>query len=135
MAKTFMLCLTVPISPNLDPTFPAFYSLRSSVAHHDQKRKLERSKTEDCLKRKLHSRPARSELLERHILQDSALQLKQKRTRLAEELNEKISQRPGPLELLHKNILAVPTRSCDTRKLVLVHFELFSLLMTLRLCF
>uniref|UniRef100_UPI00358EEA3F myocardin-related transcription factor A-like isoform X2 n=1 Tax=Myxine glutinosa TaxID=7769 RepID=UPI00358EEA3F len=89
-------------------------ALRSSVAHHEQKRKLERSKTEDCLKRKLHSRPARSELLERHILQDSALQLKQKRTRLAEELNEKISQRPGPLELLHKNILAVPTRPCDT---------------------
>ncbi|KAL8221866.1 UNVERIFIED_CONTAM: hypothetical protein K2H54_074588 [Gekko kuhli] len=71
-------------------------------------------KTEDYLKRKIRSRPERSELVRMHILEETsaepslqAKQLKLKRARLADDLNEKIAQRPGPMELVEKNILPV----------------------------
>uniref|UniRef100_G1U0K0 Myocardin related transcription factor A n=1 Tax=Oryctolagus cuniculus TaxID=9986 RepID=G1U0K0_RABIT len=71
-------------------------------------------RTEDYLKRKIRSRPERSELVRMHILEETsaepslqAKQLKLKRARLADDLNEKIAQRPGPMELVEKNILPV----------------------------
>ncbi|XP_077183685.1 myocardin isoform X4 [Paroedura picta] len=88
--------------------------LKSSSAFHEQKKTLERTKTEDYLKHKIRNRPAHSELVDMHILQDSATegsiqatQMKLKRARLADNLNEKIALRPGPLELVEKNILPV----------------------------
>ncbi|KAM4650773.1 myocardin-related transcription factor A isoform 2-T3 [Discoglossus pictus] len=88
--------------------------LKSPAAFHEQRRSLERARTEDYLKRKIRSRPERSELVRMHILEETsaepslqAKQLKLKRARLADDLNEKISQRPGPMELVVKNILPV----------------------------
>ncbi|XP_059388126.1 myocardin-related transcription factor A-like isoform X3 [Carassius carassius] len=90
--------------------------LKSSAAFHEQRRSLERARTEDYLKRKIRSRPERSELVRMHILEETsaepslqAKQLKLKRARLADDLNDKISHRPGPIELVHKNILPVHT--------------------------
>uniref|UniRef100_A0A2K5Z8T4 Phosphatase and actin regulator n=1 Tax=Mandrillus leucophaeus TaxID=9568 RepID=A0A2K5Z8T4_MANLE len=89
-------------------------SLKSPAAFHEQRRSLERARTEDYLKRKIRSRPERSELVRMHILEETsaepslqAKQLKLKRARLADDLNEKIAQRPGPMELVEKNILPV----------------------------
>ncbi|KAI4873490.1 hypothetical protein NFI96_032570 [Prochilodus magdalenae] len=89
--------------------------LKSPAAFHEQRRSLERARTEDYLKRKIRSRPERSELVRMHILEETsaepslqAKQLKLKRARLADDLNDKISHRPGPIELIHKNILPVP---------------------------
>ncbi|KAK1877204.1 Myocardin-related transcription factor B [Dissostichus eleginoides] len=89
-------------------------TLKSSAAFHEQRRSLERARTEDYLKRKIRARPERSELIRMHILEESSaepsLQAKQmqlKRARLADDLNDKISHRPGPMELIHKNILPV----------------------------
>ncbi|ELW64450.1 MKL/myocardin-like protein 1 [Tupaia chinensis] len=118
--------------------------LKSPAAFHEQRRSLERARmldvnighrttsqaqghdaqpsavlafqgtTEDYLKRKIRSRPERSELVRMHILEETsaepslqAKQLKLKRARLAYDLNEKIAQRPGPMELVEKNILPV----------------------------
>ncbi|XP_027144958.1 myocardin related transcription factor Ab isoform X5 [Larimichthys crocea] len=92
--------------------------LKSPAAFHEQRRSLERARTEDYLKRKIRSRPERSELVRMHILEVSnaetsaepslqAKQLQLKRARLADDLNDKISHRPGPIELVHKNILSV----------------------------
>ncbi|XP_035037645.2 myocardin-related transcription factor B isoform X3 [Hippoglossus stenolepis] len=88
--------------------------LKSSAAFHEQRRNLERARTEDYLKRKIRSRPERTELIRMHILEETSaepsLQVKQlqlKKARLADDLNVKISHRPGPMELIHKNILPV----------------------------
>ncbi|KAI1886700.1 hypothetical protein AGOR_G00198490 [Albula goreensis] len=88
--------------------------LKSPAAFHEQRRSLERARTEDYLKRKIRSRPERSELVRMHILEETsaepslqAKQLKLKRARLADNLNDKISHRPGPMELIQKNILPV----------------------------
>ncbi|NWI40303.1 MKL1 protein, partial [Picathartes gymnocephalus] len=88
--------------------------LKSPAAFHEQRRSLERARTEDYLKRKIRSRPERSELVRMHILEETSVepslqakQLKLKRARLADDLNEKIAQRPGPMELVEKNILPV----------------------------
>ncbi|KAL4647836.1 MKL/myocardin-like protein 1 isoform X1 [Arapaima gigas] len=88
--------------------------LKSPAAFHEQRRSLERARTEDYLKRKIRSRPERSELVRMHILEETsaepslqAKQLRLKRARLADDLNDKISHRPGPMELIHKNILPV----------------------------
>uniref|UniRef100_A0A2K5QT89 Phosphatase and actin regulator n=1 Tax=Cebus imitator TaxID=2715852 RepID=A0A2K5QT89_CEBIM len=93
---------------------PPEHSLKSPAAFHEQRRSLERARTEDYLKRKIRSRPERSELVRMHILEETsaepslqAKQLKLKRARLADDLNEKIAQRPGPMELVEKNILPV----------------------------
>ncbi|CAG04520.1 unnamed protein product, partial [Tetraodon nigroviridis] len=45
--------------------------LKSPAAFHEQRRSLERARTEDYLKRKIRSRPMRSELVRMHILEDS----------------------------------------------------------------
>uniref|UniRef100_A0A3Q0SXZ6 Myocardin related transcription factor Ab n=1 Tax=Amphilophus citrinellus TaxID=61819 RepID=A0A3Q0SXZ6_AMPCI len=89
-------------------------ALKSPAAFHEQRRSLERARTEDYLKRKIRSRPERSELVRMHILEETsaepslqAKQLQLKRARLADDLNDKISHRPGPIELVHKNILSV----------------------------
>ncbi|XP_062295316.1 myocardin-related transcription factor A-like [Scomber scombrus] len=88
--------------------------LKSSAGFHEQRRCLERARTEDYLKRKIRSRPERSELIRMHILEETsaepslqAKQLQLKRSRLTDGLNDKISHRPGPMELIHKNILPV----------------------------
>ncbi|XP_060795808.1 myocardin related transcription factor Ab isoform X2 [Neoarius graeffei] len=90
--------------------------LKSPAAFHEQRKSLERARTEDYLKRKIRSRPERSELVRMHILEETSVepslqakQLKLKRARLADDLNDKISHRPGPIELIHKNILPVPS--------------------------
>ncbi|XP_075310491.1 myocardin-related transcription factor A-like isoform X2 [Odontesthes bonariensis] len=91
--------------------------LKSSAAFHEQRRSLERARTEDYLKRKIRSRPERNKLIRMHILEETAteplLQVKQlqlKRARLADDLNDKIAHRPGPMELIQKNILPVHSR-------------------------
>ncbi|XP_056906462.1 myocardin related transcription factor Ab isoform X2 [Takifugu flavidus] len=88
--------------------------LKSPASFHEQRRSLERARTEDYLKRKIRCRPERSELVRMHILEETsaepslqAKQLQLKRARLADDLNDKISHRPGPIELVHKNILSV----------------------------
>ncbi|XP_068435278.1 myocardin-related transcription factor A-like isoform X2 [Clinocottus analis] len=88
--------------------------LKSSAVFLEQRRSLERARTEDYLKRKIRARPERSELIRMHILEETSaepsLQAKQmqlKRARIADDLNDKISHRPGPMELIHKNILPV----------------------------
>ncbi|XP_036393733.1 myocardin-related transcription factor A-like isoform X2 [Megalops cyprinoides] len=95
--------------------------LKSPAAFHEQRRSLERARTEDYLKRKIRSRPERSELVRMHILEETsaepslqAKQLKLKRARLADNLNDKISHRPGPMELIHKNILPVHCSLIET---------------------
>ncbi|KAM3859336.1 myocardin related transcription factor Ab [Diretmus argenteus] len=97
--------------------------LKSPAAFHEQRRSLERARTEDYLKRKIRSRPERSELVRMHILEETsaepslqAKQLQLKRARLADDLNDKISHRPGPIELVHKNILPV---SCSLQNSLL----------------
>ncbi|KAF4798319.1 MKL/myocardin-like protein 1 [Turdus rufiventris] len=94
--------------------FCTLQALKSPAAFHEQRKSLERARTEDYLKRKIRSRPERSELVRMHILEETsaepslqAKQLKLKRARLADDLNEKIAQRPGPMELVEKNILPV----------------------------
>ncbi|XP_067914063.1 myocardin-like isoform X1 [Heterodontus francisci] len=88
--------------------------LKSPASFHEQRKSLERAKTEDYLKHKIRSRPEKADLVNMHILQDTAAegtlqatQMKLKRARLADDLNEKIAQRPGPLELVKKNIIPV----------------------------
>ncbi|XP_018594207.1 myocardin related transcription factor Ab isoform X2 [Scleropages formosus] len=88
--------------------------LKTPAAFHEQRKSLERARTEDYLKRKIRNRPERSELVRMHILEETsaepalqARQLQLKRARLADDLNDKISQRPGPMELIHKNILPI----------------------------
>ncbi|KAM6897476.1 myocardin related transcription factor Ab [Xenentodon cancila] len=97
--------------------------LKSPAAFHEQRRSLERARTEDYLKRKIRSRPERSELVRMHILEETsaepslqAKQLQLKRARLADDLNDKISHRPGPIELVHKNILSVSCPLLDSPK-------------------
>uniref|UniRef100_A0AAY4BVM6 Phosphatase and actin regulator n=1 Tax=Denticeps clupeoides TaxID=299321 RepID=A0AAY4BVM6_9TELE len=87
---------------------------RCPAAFHEQRRSLERARTEDYLKRKIRSRPERAELVRMHILEETsaepslqAKQLQLKRARLADDLNDKISHRPGPMDLIHKNILPI----------------------------
>ncbi|XP_039719311.1 myocardin-related transcription factor A isoform X3 [Pteropus medius] len=101
-------------NPNLPPLSERKNALKSPAAFHEQRRSLERARTEDYLKRKIRSRPERAELVRMHILEETsaepslqAKQLKLKRARLADDLNEKIAQRPGPMELVEKNILPV----------------------------
>uniref|UniRef100_A0A3Q2Y511 Phosphatase and actin regulator n=1 Tax=Hippocampus comes TaxID=109280 RepID=A0A3Q2Y511_HIPCM len=87
-------------------------ALKAPAALHERIRSLDRARTGNILKHKLCRRPARSELVRMHILQESkahasvqAAQLKLKRARLADDLNQKIAHRPGPMELVEKNIL------------------------------
>ncbi|XP_072225227.1 myocardin-related transcription factor A-like [Leuresthes tenuis] len=91
--------------------------LKGSAAFHEQRRSLERARTEDYLKRKIRSRPERSKLIRMHIMEEpstepllQAKQLQLKRARLAGDLNDKIAHRPGPMELIQKNILPVHSR-------------------------
>ncbi len=81
---------------------------------HEQKQKLVRAKMGDMLKAKIASRPARQELVHRHILEDTPpgvdpslcdKQRQLKRAKLADSLSNQLAQRPGPLELIQKNIL------------------------------
>ncbi|XP_069510614.1 myocardin [Ambystoma mexicanum] len=98
-------------------------ALKSPAAFHEQRKSLERAKTEDYLKHKMRNRPERSELVNMHILEDSgadgslqATQMKLKRARLADDLNEKLALRPGPLELVEKNIIPVDSTVKDAMK-------------------
>uniref|UniRef100_H3D5Y8 Myocardin related transcription factor Ab n=1 Tax=Tetraodon nigroviridis TaxID=99883 RepID=H3D5Y8_TETNG len=100
-------------------------ALKSPAAFHEQRRSLERARTEDYLKRKIRSRPMRSELVRMHILEETSaepLQAKQLAAKGrarpgSDDLNDKISHRPGPIELVHKNILSV---SCYLKTFLLV---------------
>ncbi|XP_069762331.1 myocardin-related transcription factor B isoform X3 [Narcine bancroftii] len=103
--------------------------LKSPAAFHEQRKSLERAKTEDYLKHKIRSRPERSELVRMHILEETlaepslqATQMKLKRARLADDLNEKIAQRPGPMELVEKNILPVDSSLKEAIKVGQVHY-------------
>ncbi|XP_069087249.1 myocardin-related transcription factor A isoform X1 [Pleurodeles waltl] len=46
--------------------------LKSPAAFHEQRRSLERARTEDYLKRKIRSRPQRAELVRMHILEEDS---------------------------------------------------------------
>ncbi|XP_059835294.1 myocardin-related transcription factor B isoform X3 [Hypanus sabinus] len=103
--------------------------LKSPAAFHEQRKSLERARTEDYLKHKIRSRPERSELVRMHILEETlaepslqATQMKLKRARLADDLNEKIAQRPGPMELVEKNILPVDSSLKEAIKVGQVHY-------------
>ncbi|XP_075435743.1 myocardin isoform X2 [Ascaphus truei] len=96
-------------------------ALKSPAAFHEQRKNLDRAKTEDYLKHKVRNRPEKSDLINMHILQDSAAegsdqaaQMKLKRARLADDLNEKIALRPGPLELVEKNIIPLESTLKET---------------------
>ncbi|XP_078510851.1 myocardin isoform X2 [Lissotriton helveticus] len=98
-------------------------ALKSPAAFHEQRKSLERAKTEEYLKHKMRNRPERSDLVNMHILEDSgadgslqATQMKLKRARLADDLNEKIALRPGPLELVEKNIIPVDSTVKEAMK-------------------
>ncbi|KAG9465786.1 hypothetical protein GDO78_017731 [Eleutherodactylus coqui] len=87
-------------------------ALKSPAAFQEQRKNMERAKSEEYLKHKVRSRPEKSDPINMHILQDSstegsaqAAQMKLKRARLADDLNERIALRPGPLELVEKNII------------------------------
>ncbi|XP_063817022.1 myocardin isoform X2 [Pseudophryne corroboree] len=98
-------------------------ALKSPAAFQEQRKNLERTKSEDYLKHKVRSRPERSDLINMHILPDSAAegspqttQMKLKRARLADDLNERIALRPGPLELVEKNIIPLESTVKDAMK-------------------
>ncbi|XP_061837963.2 myocardin-related transcription factor B isoform X2 [Nerophis lumbriciformis] len=98
-------------------------ALKTPAAFHERIRTLERARTGNLLKHKLCNRPARSELVRMHILQETeaepslqATQMKLKRARLADDLNEKIAVRPGPMELVEKNILPVDGSAKEMHK-------------------
>ncbi|XP_066443863.1 myocardin isoform X2 [Eleutherodactylus coqui] len=87
-------------------------ALKSPAAFQEQRKNMERAKSEEYLKHKVRSRSEKSDPINMHILQDSstegsaqAAQMKLKRARLADDLNERIALRPGPLELVEKNII------------------------------
>ncbi|KAG1684822.1 MKL/myocardin-like protein 1 [Nymphon striatum] len=87
-------------------------SLKTPPAFHEQRQKLERAKTGDLLRNKIQRRPARQQLIQQHILEDTtvdpSLQERQrllKKARLQDDLNDRLSHRPGPLELIKGNIL------------------------------
>ncbi|KAM4665054.1 myocardin [Discoglossus pictus] len=97
--------------------------LKSPVTFHEQRKSLDRAKTEDYLKHKLKTRAEKPDLPKMHILQDSAAEgsgqsahMKLKRARLADELNERLALRPGPLELVEKNIIPVESTMKEAMK-------------------
>ncbi|KAM9296923.1 myocardin [Gastrophryne carolinensis] len=99
------------------------HPLKSPAAFQEQRRNLERAKSDDYLKHKVKNRPEKSDLTNMHILQDAvtegsaqAAQMKMKRARLADDLNERISLRPGPLELVEKNIIPLETTVKESMK-------------------
>ncbi|XP_075034243.1 myocardin isoform X2 [Mixophyes fleayi] len=98
-------------------------ALKSPAAFQEQRKNLERAKSEDYLKHKVRSKPERSDLINMHILQDSAAegssqanQMKLKRARMADDLNERIALRPGPLELVEKNIIPLESTVKEAMK-------------------
>ncbi|XP_039509186.1 myocardin-related transcription factor B-like [Pimephales promelas] len=114
LALTFCTSVSATEHQEVSASLFLYIALKSPAAFHEQRKSLERARTEDYLKRKIRSRPERSELVRMHILEETsaepslqAKQLKLKRARLADDLNDKISHRPGPIELIHKNILPV----------------------------
>ena len=100
--------MTNPLPQGIMPEY------KTSPSLYEQVTKLERAKMGDMLRAKIASRPERSELVNKHILEDvrpdvdPSLIEKQnqlKRARLADSLASQLSHRPGPLELIQKNIL------------------------------
>ncbi|XP_077355180.1 myocardin-related transcription factor B isoform X2 [Festucalex cinctus] len=111
-APSMMACLHVESPSICTGKFKS--ALKAPAAFHERIRSLDRARKGNLLKQKLCHRPARSELVRMHILQESeadaslqAAQLKLKRARLADDLNQKIGHRPGPMELVEKKILPV----------------------------
>ncbi|XP_077414291.1 myocardin-related transcription factor B isoform X2 [Vanacampus margaritifer] len=111
-SPSMMACLHVETPSICTGKFKS--ALKAPAAFHERIRSLDRARTGNLLKQKLCHRPARSELVRMHILQESeadasvqAAQLKLKRARLADDLNQKIAHRPGPIELVETNILPV----------------------------
>ncbi|XP_073516348.1 myocardin isoform X3 [Phyllobates terribilis] len=97
--------------------------LKSPAAFQEQRKNLERAKSEEYLKHKVRSRPETSDPIDMHILQESsaegsaqAAQMKLKRARLADDLNERIALRPGPLELVEKNIIPLESTVKEAMK-------------------
>ncbi|XP_074081241.1 myocardin isoform X3 [Macrotis lagotis] len=87
-------------------------ALQNQTVFQEQRKGFE--KTEDYLKHKIRNRPEGTNLINMHILQDtaaegsiSAPQMKLKRARLADDMTEKIALRPGLLELVEKNRIPV----------------------------
>nr|XP_023693034.1 myocardin isoform X11 [Paramormyrops kingsleyae] len=106
--------LSLQVNRLLPPLAKKRNALKSPAAFQEQRRSIERSKTGDFLRHKIRGRQEKSDLLNMHILRDSATegsvqatQMKLKRARLADDLNQKIALRPGPLELVEKNIIPV----------------------------
>ncbi|XP_069807882.1 myocardin isoform X3 [Dendropsophus ebraccatus] len=95
-------------------------ALKSPAAFQEQRKNLERAKSEEYLKHKVRSRPEKSDPLNMHILQESSAecsaQMKLKRARLADDLNERIALRPGPLELVEKNIIPLESTVKEAMK-------------------
>ncbi|XP_069605321.1 myocardin isoform X1 [Ranitomeya imitator] len=98
-------------------------ALKSPAAFQEQRKNLERAKSDEYLKHKVRSRPETSNPIDMHILQESsaegsaqAAQMKLKRARLADDLNERIALRPGPLELVEKNIIPLESTVKEVMK-------------------
>ncbi|XP_056405419.1 myocardin isoform X2 [Hyla sarda] len=98
-------------------------ALKSPAAFQEQRKNLERAKSEEYLKHKVRSRPEKSDPINMHILPESsaessaqAAQMKLKRARLADDLNERIALRPGPLELVEKNIIPLESTVKEVMK-------------------
>ena len=92
-------------------------SPKTSPFLHEQRQKLELARKGDLLRSKIARRPDRSELVNKHILEDVPagvdpslcdVQRQLKRAKLADTLSNQLQMRPGPLELVKKNILHLP---------------------------
>ncbi|XP_044152374.1 myocardin isoform X3 [Bufo gargarizans] len=98
--------------------------LKSPAAFQEQRKNLERAKSEEYLKHKVRSRTETSDPTNMHISQQEssaegsaqAAQMKLKRARLADDLNERIALRPGPLELVEKNIIPLESTVKEAMK-------------------
>ncbi|XP_040291080.1 myocardin isoform X3 [Bufo bufo] len=98
--------------------------LKSPAAFQEQRKNLERAKSEEYLKHKVRSRTEKSDPTNMHISQQEssaegsaqAVQMKLKRARLADDLNERIALRPGPLELVEKNIIPLESTVKEAMK-------------------
>ncbi|XP_071988639.1 myocardin-like isoform X1 [Engystomops pustulosus] len=102
--------------------FVCVVALKSPAAFQEQRKNLERAKSEEYLKHKVRSRPEKSDPSSMHLQESTAegssqaAQMKLKRARLADDLNERIALRPGPLELVEKNIIPLESTVKEAMK-------------------
>ncbi|XP_067830724.1 myocardin-related transcription factor A-like isoform X2 [Heptranchias perlo] len=88
--------------------------LKSPAAFHEQRRSLERARTEDYLKRKIRSRPERAELVRMHILEDVPYSALADSSSFDEDSSDALSpEQPGSQESLGSLPSPTEARSVD----------------------